>query len=404
MYEIDWVNAEFECIPIDDERIIKRLSKTTGLLFQSPGSSIPDACNGWAATKATYRLLDNNKVTSQAIIMGHRQQTIERMKQYNIVLSIQDTTSFDYTHLPNAEGLGLYSDSEDCKGILLHSAFAVTPNGVPLGILYQDFWSRAPEERGKKHNRYKLSTQEKESSKWLKALDCSLQGIPKGITVVTVCDREADIYDFLNKAVTQDKHFLIRVAQNRRITEENKTIIRQVESQSCAGEILVSIPRDIENKLPPRDARLSIKFCPVTIMPPKNRSDAKTLPNLKLYAVLAEEIDPPKEVEPIYWVLLTTLPVTTFDEAVEKIKWYRQRWKIERYHLTLKSGCKVQELQLETSKRLQTAISIYSIIAWRILWLMYESRENPDSPCDIILKKTSGRHFAALLEMQQHCH
>lgn len=338
MYEMDWVNAEFECVPIDDERIVKRLAKTTGLLFQNPSSSIPEACNSWAETKGAYRLLDNDKVTPTSVITGHRQQTIERMKQHNIVLNIQDTTSLNYSNLLNTADLGLYSDSETAKGLLLHSSFAVTPDGVPLGILWQEYWSRDPEKRGKKHSRHKLSTEEKESNKWLKTLDFSLKGIPNNITVVTVCDREADIYDFLNKAVSENRHLLIRVAQNRQITEENETLIQQVESQSYAGEILVSIPRDIQHKIPPRDARLSINFCPVTVKPPKNRNDAKGLPNLNLYAVLAEETNPPEGIEPIRWILLTTLPVTTFDDAVEKIKWYRQRWKTERYHLPLLSS------------------------------------------------------------------
>lgn len=387
MYEIDWVSAEFETIPIDDERIVKRLTKTTKLLSEHPDSSIPEACGGWAETKAAYRLLNNKKVTHQAIITGHRQQTVERIKEHEMVLCIQDTTSLDYTNHPNTAGLGLYSDSEKSKGLLIHSALAVTPNGLPLGLLSQEIWTRDPEKRGKKHNRRKLTTDEKESSKWLNALDSSMQGIPNNVMTVTVCDREADIYDFLNKAISQNRHLLIRIAQNRRIVEEHKYIKAEVENQPIAGEIAVNIPRDVENKIPPREVKLNIKYCPVTVMSPKNRSNTKMLPNLKLYAVLAEEINPPEGVKPIYWLLLTTLPVNTLQEAEEKIKWYTQRWKIERFHYVLKSGCGVENLQLETSKRLQNAIAIYSIIAWRILWLTYEARENPDSPCETILKK-----------------
>jgi hypothetical protein len=394
MYELDWVNAEFDAAPISDGRLISRLSKTTALLFQSPESSIPEACKGWAETKATYRLLDNDKITSDAILGGHIYQTTERMKKYNTVLCVQDTTSLDFTHHPNTEGLGLYCDFESKKGMLIHSTMAVTPNGVPLGLLSQDIWTRDPEEFGKKHKRRKLSTEEKESNKWLKALDASLSGVHRGIKTVTVCDRESDVYDFINKAVSLGKDFLIRVSQNRRIEEEYKTLIPQVENQPSAGEILTTVPRDAKNNRPSREVRLDIRHCPITVKPPLHRKAANTLPNLKLYLVLAQEVNPPEGVEPIYWLLLTTLPVTTLDEAVEKISWYKQRWKIERYHLTLKSGCKVEDLQLESFKRLQNAIAIYSIIAWRILWLTLESREHPDSPCDLILKKTSGKSFA----------
>ena len=99
------------------------------------------------------------------------------------------------------------------------------------------------------------------------------------------------------------------------------------------------------------------------------------------------EINPPNGVQPVSWLLLTTLPVRTLDEAVEKLKWYKQHWKIERFHYVLKSCCTVEELQLETAERLQNAIAIYSIIAFMILWLTYEARKNPEDLCDIVLQK-----------------
>jgi hypothetical protein len=386
MYENNWVESEFANITISDERIVKRLIKTTNLLAQHSHCSIPEACNGWAETKATYRLLDNDKVTPEAILMSHKLQTIERMRKYDKVLCVQDTTSLDYSKHPATEGLGLYSDSETAKGLLVHTTMAVTPDGVPLGILSQQVWARNPQERGKRHNRTKLSTGEKESGKWLTGLDDSLSDIPNDINTITVCDREADIYDFFNKAVSENIDFLVRVRENRRVLEEHKTLIPEVESQPISGEVLVTIPRDTRNNRRQREVTLAVKFCSVTVRPPKNRVGSSKLPNLNLYAVLVEELNPPEKVSPIYWLLLTSLPVRSLDDAIEIVKLYKQRWKIERYHLTLKSGCKVEELQLETKDRLQTALAIYSIIAWRILWLRYESEKDSEAPCDIVLK------------------
>jgi hypothetical protein len=386
MYLDNWAVSEFASITISDERIVKRLIKTTNLLAQHPHCSIPEACNGWAETKATYRLLDNDKETPEAIIMSHKLQTIERMRKYDKILCVQDTTSLNFSKHPATEGLGLYSDSETAKGLLMHTAMAVTTDGVPLGILSQQIWTRDPQERGKHHNRKELSTKEKESAKWLVGLDNSLSDIPSNIKVITVCDREADIYDFFNKAVSQGNDFLVRVRENRRVLEEHKTLIPEVESQPISGEILVSISRDTKNNRHPREAKLSVKYCSATIKPPTKRVDSSKLPNLNLYAVLVEEIDPPEKVTPIYWLLLTSLPILCLNDAIEKVKLYKQRWKIERYHLTLKSGCTVEELQLETKDRLQTALAIYSIIAWKILWLKYESEIDSEAPCDIVLK------------------
>jgi len=387
MYESSWVYDELSNVAIKDKRLVNRLIKTAVKLAEHPHCSIPEACGKWAEAKGTYRLLNNPKLSPEAVIMSHRQQTIRRMKGHKIVLDIQDTTSLDYADHPCTEGLGLYSTSEDSKGILLHTSLAVSVTGVSFGLLSQKFWTRDPEERGKKHNRHKSDTKDKESQRWLDSLDSSLKDIPSDIKVVTVCDREADIYDFFNKAVSEGKDLLIRVAQNRKIEEEHKYLIPQIESSSIAGETIVNIPRNIKNKRPSREARLSIKFCPVTIKPPKNRKDAKALSSLQLYAILAEEINPPEGVEPVYWLLLTTLPIETAEDAIEKIAWYTQRWKIERFHYILKTGCQVEELQLETFERLKNAIAIYSVIAWRLLWLTYEARENPDAPCDTVLQE-----------------
>lgn len=386
MYENHWMAAEVKNAAINDKRVVSRLVKTSVLLAERPHASIPEACGNWAETKATYRLFDNDKMSPEAIIMSHRLQTIERIKEHKIVLDLQDTTTLDYTHHPNVQGMGLCTTSENVKGVLVHSSLAVTTQGRPLGLLYEKFWTRDPEERGKRHQRKDLPIEAKESFKWLEALEHSLKDIPSDIMVVTVCDREADIYDFFYKAISEGKHLLIRATRDRKLSGEDKYLLSEVESSPIAGETVVNIPRDTKHKLKPREARLSVQFCPVTINPPKHRKSDKTLTNLNLYAILVKEVNPPAGIDPMHWLLLTTLPVITIEEAVEKVGWYTQRWKIERYHLTLKSGCKVEELQLETLERLQNALAVYSIIAWRILSITYEARETPDSPCTVVLK------------------
>lgn len=179
----------------------------------------------------------------------------------------------------------------------------------------------------------------------------------------------------------------MRVCQNRLIKEKGKKLINEIESNSACGNITVNLPRDIEGKRSPREATLSIKFCPVTIKRTKRVINSKSLSDLKLYIVLAQETNPPEGVKPIYWLLLTTLPIENLEQAVEKVKWYRQRWRIERYHYVLKSGCKVEELQLESVNSLQNAISLYSVIAWKLLWVKYQSEAEPEVSCDNILEK-----------------
>lgn len=363
MYTNDWVLQEFADAPFADVRLNRRLIKIANSFYDNPEGSIPRACTTHAATEATYRFCGNTAVKPEAILMGHREQTIERIRKYDTVLALQDTTTLDYKDHPATKGLGTCTSTEDSLGLLKHTVLAVTTDGIPLGILYEHIWTRNPHEHGKRSTRRIRSTEDKESQKWIDALDTSLKDIPGYLKVVTVCDREADVYDFFYKAACSGSHLLVRVAQKRRALEDGTLLLEEIESTPVAGQVLTNIPRDVENKRPPREATLSIKYCPVSVKAPRNRKDAKSLPNLKLYLVLAEEVNPPEGANPVYWLLLTTLPVENIDEAVEKIKWYKQRWKIERYHYVLKSGCKVEELQLESVKSLQNALAIYSVVA-----------------------------------------
>lgn len=106
---------------------------------------------------------------------------------------------------------------------------------------------------------------------------------------------------------------------------------------------------------------------------------------MQLQVVLAQEENPPSSVRPISWLLLTTLEIHRFEDAARCVEWYTYRWLIERYHYVLKSGCGIEQLQLETASRLHMALATYSIVAWRLLWLTYEARANPDLPCDTVL-------------------
>ena len=387
MYTNDWVLNEFTDAPFADNRLNDRLINIASFFYENPESSIPQSCQTYAATQAAYRFFSNKKISPEAILMSHREQTIARMKKYNTILALQDTTALDYSSHPATKGLGVYSNTERDLGLLVHTTLAVTVDGIPLGLLSRDVWTRDPKKLGKHGETHKRLTADKESQRWLNTLDSSLKDVPQYINVVTVCDREGDIYDFFNKAVSEQKHLLVRVAQKRRILEDGKRLIEEIESQPIVGKIIANVPRNIENKRPPREAVLSIKHCPVTVKPPVKRKDKNLLPNLKLYLVLAEEKNPPEGVEPIYWLLITTLPVENLEQAIEKIKWYKQRWKIERYHFTYKSGCKIEELQLETVESLENALAVYAIIAWKLLWLKLESEQSPEASCSIVLQE-----------------
>jgi hypothetical protein len=89
----------------------------------------------------------------------------------------------------------------------------------------------------------------------------------------------------------------------------------------------------------------------------------------------------------VEWLLLTTLPVENFKDARRVVTMYTHRWKVERYHYTLKSGCKIEELQLEAADRIERALALYSVIAWRLLYMTYEARAAPNAPCTRVLQE-----------------
>jgi hypothetical protein len=378
---------ELQNVPIHDQRLVNRMILTGESLENQPEKSIPDACGNWAATKATYQLFANPKVTAKAILDTHRLNTIKRMERYPITLSIQDTSAIDYSTHKATTGLGPFTSGEYSYGLLMHSVLAISPDGVPLGLLYQDIWAREAAPKNTKRNQHRnLPIQDKESNKWLKAMKNSLIGVSNPSAIVTVADREADIFEFFQQAQELGTHLLVRAIRNRRILEECNLLFDHLEQTPEAGQCVVNIPRHSKENLPPRQAKLSVRYCRISVCPAHCQAK-KPKGTLVLYAVLAREIDVSEGQEPIEWILLTTIPVGSLEEAIQKIEWYRERWKIERFHYILKSGCHIEDLQLETKERLENAIALYSIVAWRLAWITYQSRVTPDFPCSIILEK-----------------
>jgi hypothetical protein len=186
-----------------------------------PESSVPQACGDWAATKGAYSFWDNGKVEPDSILSAHEQSTLDRLQGQDTILVIQDTTNLDFTHHPGTKGLG-HLDRPWLRGLKVHSCLAVSTEGVPQGFIHQKTWARDPKTLGKKHKRRQLETKDKESQRWLDTLSASEEAIPEGIEVITIADREADIYDLFALPRRAGSHLLIRVSYNRRVKHEAK--------------------------------------------------------------------------------------------------------------------------------------------------------------------------------------
>jgi hypothetical protein len=382
-----WAAQEFANIELNDARLNRRCQEIAVALGQQPEAPINQACEDWAATKAAYRFFGNiQKVTPTRLTAPHHQRTVERMRHHRLVLAVQDTTFFNYSHHPQTEGLGdIGTKKQQQRGFGLHSTLVVTPVGVPLGGLTHQFFSRPLDKPSATRQELRqLPLEQKESYKWVEAFKQTLALSPPEVEVVTVCDREADIYEMFVLAQEKQASLVSRASADRRLAEQEvRKLWPKVQQQPIAGHLTLQLPATSQRQA--RQVLVSVRFTQVKLNPPW-RPNQKKLPQVTLTAILVREDKPPAEVdEPLEWLLLTNTSVQNFEEAVRVVGWYGCRWQIELYHKIIKSGCTVEACRLQKADRLQNYIALMSVVAWRLHWLTYLNRTDPDLPCTVIL-------------------
>ncbi|MFO7641166.1 MAG: IS4 family transposase [Candidatus Competibacteraceae bacterium] len=364
---MSWAQAEFHDLELGDARRTHRLIKLVDDLSAQPTGSLPLACGGWPETKAAYRLLDNPAVDWREILDVHTTRTVERMAGQAVVLCIQDTTELDFTTQPGIAGLGRLS-YEAQHGMYVHPTLAVTPAGVALGVLDAWMWARKPKDQPD----VKESTRRVEGYEIVADLAETLPDT----RLVYVADREGDLRALIDAAARRGTpaDWLIRSKHNRKTTTGEKLWARLAQSEAL-GEVEFTVPA-----APDRPARLvrQTLYRTVVTLPAHHGQPAVTVT-----AILAREERPPDGQPAIEWRLLTNRTAETLEQVVELIDGYRRRWLVEIFFRIWKSGCRVEALQLGTLARLERALVIYLIIAWRILHLVTWGRECPNLPCDV---------------------
>jgi hypothetical protein len=376
------VGAEVCYSQFNDKRLNKRLEQIVSTLSQNPTESLPHAHKSWGQTKATYNFFDNEKVTPQKILEPHIRESKARCSEEQRVLAIQDTTKVELTAHPDTKGLG-YLHQPYLRGFLVHSTLAVTTDGEPIGLIDQHRWIRKDDEYGKRSARKKKPMEEKESIRWLNSLHASHAGIDEKTTVVTIADREADIYELFAAPRPVNSEFVIRSAYNRVITDEGDKLHVAAKAAPECGTMTIDMEHSGKRKA--RQAQLTIRAREVSLKTPANLKGHKHAVTVNVVAVLEE--NPPQGGQAICWILLTTLPISSFADAQTIVYYYSRRWLVERYHYTLKSGCNVEDLQLETLERMQNAFATYCIVSWRLLWMTYYARKSPTASCEQIMQR-----------------
>jgi uncharacterized protein DUF4338/transposase Tn5 family protein/transposase-like protein len=391
----DWAEEEFVGAPLQEARLQRRLCILARDLYARPRAQLPQACGSRAKTKAAYRFLSHPRVSMPALLQSHYQATAQRVAAEPVVLAVQDTTSLNYSAHPATEMLGLIgTEPTGPIGMFVHSTLAFNAAGTPLGLLDVQCWVRDPEDFGKKHQRYELPLEAKESVRWLRSLEAvaAVQVRCPPTRLVSVGDREADIYELFVWAQAElgRPALLVRAERDRILTEDQGHLWEQVPAAPLAGMLELKVPR--RGAQPARQAVLEVRYLSVELKAPKRKT---RMPSVQLWAVLAREVNTPEAIAPVEWMLLSTLPVENFDSALEKLRWYAGRWGIEVFHRVLKSGCQIETRQLAGADRLEACLAIDMVVAWRIFHLTKLGRETPEVPCTVYFEEQEWKALLA---------
>ena len=391
------IAAELDGIDLGDERLNKRSKKILTGLAEAPELSINASFNGWSETHATYRFFSNDSFGPEKIREPHVEATKDRARKYPVVLAAQDTTEGDYTMHPPKDARHLNCVKR--KGLYMHTVLVATPDRLALGVLHTKYFDRAEDSLGRTKERNTLPIEQKESHRWLEGYRTATalaQACPDTM-VVNVADREADIYDIFveaQKTTGVKAEYVIRAKEDRSTLERNPSVgphaFRKVKDEVAASKCLatrtISLPETAKRKA--RQATVEIRALRVTVKPPHARSH---LPAITHQVVLVAEVGGPGDGSDVCWLLLTTLPIDTLEEVERVIEYYCGRWVIEIYFRTLKSGCRIEQIQLETLDRLKRCLAFYEIIAWRILYLTHLNRTTPNVPCTAVFTNSEWK-------------
>ncbi|OFV91116.1 MAG: hypothetical protein A3J75_02485 [Acidobacteria bacterium RBG_16_68_9] len=361
----DWTKCEFRSAKFSDRRLHRRLCTLARAFHAQPRAPIPQACTDAAGARAAYRFFD--KVKMDAILEPHYVATMNRAAaESGYVLAVNDTTGLNFTAHPATEGLGpLKNKASTAQGLWMHATLLFTTQGTALGLIDAQVWARKGV--GKAARRHELPIAQKESGKWLKSFDAAARlqrQLGAAVTVVHIGDRESDIYEYFVHAQREPHapHALVRAdSQQRKLDASEQQVREHLLSSPLQAECLVEIPR--HKNCAARAAQLQMRFATVDLQAPQRH---RHLGSIRLTVIYVSEQNAPRGIEPIEWMLWTTLPVDTEEQAWEKVDWYKRRWGIEDFHRTLKSGCRIEDRQLTTADRLMSCLAVDLVVAARI--------------------------------------
>jgi IS4 transposase len=402
---MDSLVSEFDGIDLGDKRLDKRSKKLLDAMSSSPGRTIPQNFQTWAEIKSCYNFLSNPKTTPLKIFRPHRTKVLKRIQEHPIVLCLNDTTSMNYTSKVSMKEKG--SIGKNIDGLWLHPIIAVTPERVNLGLINFNFYTRDLQED--KTHRNNLPIERKESIRWLNSYQ-KVDELAREYTktnFVYIADREADIIELIDEALTSKLEnesyadIIIRSKHDRLLDEfemsskEQFKIRKKLESMQALGEISFYLPATHDRKA----RHVTQELRSMTVVLKLHEKSKKQASTLSINVVMAKEtLKSAKGEDPLTWILLTTLPVEDFENAYKIIEYYLCRWEIEIFFKVLKSGCKIEERQLDSILKMENLLVFFMIISWRIMYIIMLGRNCPEMSCDVIFEESEWKSVCKILD------
>ena len=367
-------------------------------LGQKFGQSIPRSAANKRDMEGIYHFFNSRRVMADYILLSER----DRLMQYifkecpSTILSIGDVTTLDYRDKRCAAKTNFVT-SKNRPGYNVLSQLLCDGEGVPLGLFDQFYWNYKAEELGKRRQRQHLPVELKETGHYLRQWQCLNDTFGSCVQTrfVHLFDRAADVHELLQTQIHPHIFYIIRSKNNRTLSDKGVTISDlldslppsggysyQINKQSPKKETFIEIKRQNSSKTESRKAKIEVTFTTAALRA-SNASSKRPLWPFQVGIVRAKEVEVPPGVEAIQWILYTTLPLNSFEDALEVIHLYTLRWQIENFHYTLKQGAKVEELQLENPKAILNAIATYSLLAVQVSRLRYLAEKQPATDLQI---------------------
>jgi len=365
---VDWAEREYDRCCYPDGRVCRRVVEMGKCWTRKLGKPLPAIFPHPAERKAAYRVLSNPRIQMQHILEPHYESTVDRGREQDLILAIQDTTTLNYHGLKATRGLdNPGGGGKGTQGLLVHAGMAINGFGHPLGLFMMDGGFRQQEE--------------KDSARWVEGLRRTreLASACEHSKVVAICDREGDFWELLREADEHGSELLVRAsksAQRRVMTESGEVDLwAYVEGSEPLGKQTLRIPASGgPGARRERKAKLTIRAVEVTLIPPKSGTHQP----LRMLAVSAQEMSPPGNREALNWLLLSTEGSADRDGARMILNWYRLRWQIERFFHALKQGTRIKDRQLNEPDDLRKCVAFDAITAFRVWDLTWLARNRPD--------------------------